>query len=98
MLKEGNSMEKITAQQAMKELTMALIYLSRFCENNNFEDEKDYFAWKGYNFDILNELDKSDYIRQGNRPSRTKSVYITADGINYAKEILAKYGIEDGKQ
>ncbi len=88
-------MDLINAKDAMKELTMALIYLSRFCENNRFSDEKEYYAWKGYNFDILNELDKNDFIRQGNRPSKTKSVYITSDGIYFAKEILAKYGIKD---
>ena len=27
---------------------------------------------------LLNELDDADYIRQGNHPSRSKSVYITA--------------------
>lgn len=88
-------MDSINPKDAMKELTMALIYLSRFCENNRLRDENDYYAWKGYNFDILNELDENDFIRQGNRPSKTKSVYITSDGINYAKEILAKYGIKD---
>lgn len=90
-------MDLKNAETAMKELTMALIYLSRFCENNRFSDDKEYYAWKGYDFDILNELDENDFIRQGNRPSRTKSVYITSDGINYAKEILAKYGIKDWK-
>ncbi len=65
-------MDLINARDAMKELTMALIYLSRFSENNRFSDEKEYYAWKGYNFDILNELDKNDFIRQGNRPSKNK--------------------------
>lgn len=88
-------MKTVNADEAMRELTMALIYLSRFSEKNRFSDEKAYYAWKGYDFDILNELDEKDFIRQGNHPSRTKSVYITDDGINYAKEILAKYGIED---
>lgn len=91
-------MEKINAEDAMKELTMVLIYLSRFSERNRFNDAKDYYAWKGYNFDILNKLDENDFIRQGNHPSRTKSVYITDSGIDYAKEMLAKYGIEDWKK
>lgn len=88
-------MGSTNANDAMKELTMALIYLSRFSEKNRFSDVTDYYAWKGYDFDVLNELDDKDFIRQGNHPSRTKSVYITDDGINYAKEILAKYGIEE---
>lgn len=88
-------MEKINAKKAMQELTMMLIYLSRFTQGEKFSDAKDFYAWKGYNFDILNTLNDSDYIRQSNRPSHSKSVYITDSGIEKAKELLNKYGIED---
>lgn len=81
-------MEKTEPKQAMKELTMMLLYLSRFTE-----EKDDYFAWKGYDFDILNELDEADYIRQGKRPSRTKTVYITGEGKERAKDLLKKYGM-----
>lgn len=54
-----------------------------------------YHAWKGYDFGILNELDNKDYIRQGDHPSRSKSVYITESGQVKAQELLEKYGIED---
>ncbi len=91
-------MEKIDAEDAMKELTMTLIYLSRFSEKNRFNDANDYYAWKGYDFNILNELDVNDFIRQGNPPSGTKSVYIIDSGIDYAKEMIEKYGIEDWKK
>ena len=91
-------MEHTEAKQAMKELTMMLIYLSRFCEREKFAEAKHFYAWKGYDFDILNELDDADYIRQGNHPSRSKSVYITESGMEQAKELLSKYGISDWKQ
>lgn len=52
---------------------------------------------KGYDFDVLNGLDDADYIRQGNHPSRSKSVYITESGKELAKELLSKYGIDDWK-
>lgn len=91
-------MEKINTEKAMQELTMMLIYLSRFTQRDRFTDAKDFYAWKGYNFDILNKLSDSDYIREGERPSRSKSVYITDSGIEQAKELLNKYGIEDWKQ
>lgn len=91
-------MEKINAEKAMRELTMMLIYLSRFTERGRFANSEDFYAWKGYNFDVLNELSNADYIRQGERPSRSKSVYITDSGIEKAKELLNKYGIEDWKQ
>ena len=91
-------MEKINTEKAMQELTMMLIYLSRFTQGDRFTDAKDFYAWKGYNFDILNKLSDFDYIRQGDRPSCSKSVYITDSGIEQAKELLNKYGIEDWKQ
>ena len=88
-------MDKIKADEAMKELTMMLMYLSRFSEKDRFFNGEDFYAWKGYNFDILNGLDDEDYIRQGSHPSRTKSVYISETGIDYAKKLMEKYGIED---
>ncbi len=88
-------MNKTTAEQAMKELTMVLLYFSRWTEKDQFSDGKDFYAWKGYDFGILNELDDEDYIRQGNHPSRSKSVYITEAGIQKAHELLEKYNIAD---
>ena len=57
-------MDKIIAEKAQNELTMILLYLSRFTEGSRFSDGKDFYAWKGYDFDILNSLDEKDYIRQ----------------------------------
>ena len=62
-----------------------LLYLSRFTQGEKFHEATDFYAWKGYDFDILNELDDADYIRQGNHPSRSKSVYITESGMEQAK-------------
>ena len=91
-------MEKIEAKEAMKELTLMLLYLSRFTQREGFGEATDFYAWKGYDFDILNELDDDDYISQGSHPYRTKSVYITESGKELATELLAKYGIADWKQ
>ena len=91
-------MANINTDEAMHELTMMLIYLSRFTMGEKFGEATDFYAWKGYNFDILNELNDADYIRQGNHPSRSKSVYITESGKEQARKLLAKYGIEDWKR
>ena len=91
-------MRNINAEEAMKELTLMLLYLSRFTQGEKFHEATDFYAWKGYDFDILNELDDADYIRQGNHPSRSKSVYITESGMEQAKELLSQYGISDWKQ
>nr|MCR5653187.1 DUF6429 family protein [Ruminococcus sp.] len=55
----------------------------------------DNVAWKGYDFNILNSFEDEDYIGQGTSPSRSKTVYLTDSGIDYAKELLEKYGISD---
>ena len=91
-------MKQTKAEEAMRELTMMLMYLSRFTEGEKFTEAKDFYAWKGYDFDILNELDNDDYIRQCKHPSRSKSVYITDTGIEKARELLNKYGIDDWNQ
>ncbi len=91
-------MANINANDAMRELTMMLIYLSRSARGEKFDEATDFYAWKGYDFDILNELDDADYIRQGSHPSRSKSVYITENGMEQARELLSKYGIDDWKR
>lgn len=88
-------MEKTEAKKAIEELTMILMYLSSFVEDNPYFDTKDCYAWKGYNFDTINELWDKDYIRQGKHPSKTKKVYITNEGIAYAKTLMEKYQILD---
>jgi len=85
-------MDKTPADQAIKELTMLLMYLSRFSEKNIF-NEYGNFAWKGYDFEVINMLDEDDYINQGS--FRSKSVHINDKGIEFAKELLKKYKIMD---
>ncbi|WP_446897854.1 DUF6429 family protein [Clostridium sp. LBM24168] len=87
-------MDKTNPEKAVKELTMLLMYLTRFKERDYFESDLD-MAWKGYDFDIINELDKEDYIRQGSH--RSKSVAITDEGMKLSRELLAKYNISDWK-
>lgn len=55
-------MSTTDAQQAMQELTMVLMYLSRFTETGRFASPEDVSAWKGYSFDILDQLAEQDYI------------------------------------
>ena len=85
-------MDKTSPEKAVKELTMLLMYLTRFNERGRFESDLD-MAWKGYDFDIINKLDEEDYIRQGSR--RSKSVATTDEGIKLSRELLAKYNILD---
>ena len=91
-------MDKIKAEDAMQELTLMLMYLSRFTRGEKFHEAKNFYAWKGYDFNVLDELNDADYIWQGSRPSRSKSVYLTDSGREKAQELLAKYGIDDWEQ
>ncbi len=85
--------EKAETKKAIKELTLLLMYLNRFTDEKNFKTAKDFYTWKGYNFDIINELDDEDFIYQGKH--RDKSVYITEKGTKEAKKLLEKYKIKD---
>ena len=85
--------EKAETKKAIKELTLLLMYLNRFTEEKDFKTAKDFYAWKGYNFDIINKLDDEDFISQGKYTN--KSVYITEKGIEEAKKLLEKYKIKD---
>ena len=60
-------MEHTEAKQAMKELTMMLIYLSRFCEREKFAEAKHFYAWKGYDFESVDDylgIDEPERICQ----------------------------------
>lgn len=85
-------MNKINPKEAVEELTMILMYLSRFKDNSKFSGDLD-LSWKGYNFDVINGLEEKDVIRQGRH--RSKSVVITEEGITFAKALLKKYNIQD---
>ncbi|WP_414151877.1 DUF6429 family protein [Acetobacterium carbinolicum] len=84
-------MNKTNPENAIKELTMVLMYLTRFNESDRFGSKLD-ISWKGYDFDVI---DEEDYIRQGNH--RSKSVAITEAGIKLLQSLLNKYNILDWK-
>lgn len=87
-------MDRIKPDEAVKELTMLLMYLTRFHEKDRFIESSD-MAWKGYDFSIINKLDDEDYIEQGSH--RSKSIVITEKGLGFSRELLNKYNIDDWK-
>lgn len=82
-------------KQAIKELSLMLMYLTRMEEKNPFGGDPFVSAWKGYDFDVLNQLEEEELIDQGRRPSKRKSVDIRGEGVAKAKELLNEYGIKD---
>ena len=51
-----------------------------------------YRSWKGYDFGVIDKLEEENYVF-GNH--RNKSVCISKEGIEKAKEIMERMGIED---
>ena len=69
------------------ELNLILIYLNGWQEDSRREPGgKVLRGWKGYPFDILNELEKQNLIRQYDH-----SVVVTKEGISRAEGLMQKY-------
>ncbi len=81
-----------SAEEAMRELTLALMFLARSREKRKPGQEDPWSAWKGYEFSVLDELAKKDFIRGS---KRSKSVVLSKAGMAEARRIIAKYGIAD---
>ncbi len=77
-------------REKVKELTLALLYLTSWEEKEYGESHQR--SWKGYPFEILDELNDEGLI-YGSK--RAKSVYINKEGIKKALDILKAYEIED---
>lgn len=71
----------------IKELTLLLLYLTSWEESAGLS-EKVKRSWKGYPFEILDELNDEELI-YGSK--RAKSVYLTKEGIKKAEELMQKY-------
>ena len=88
----------IPPEKALHDLTLAVIYLSRNLDNNQYNKKmgvKSYWSWKTYNFDVLDKLNSEELIidKHGN-----KTVYLTDDGVDRAKMILEQLGIVDWEE
>ncbi|EOD00235.1 DUF6429 family protein [Caldisalinibacter kiritimatiensis] len=70
----------------IKELTLLLLYLTSW-EEDEFGN-KLRRSWKGYPFEILDEL-VDEKLVFGSK--RAKSVYFTEEGIKKAEELIDKY-------
>ena len=75
--------------ERLKELNLLVLYLSGWEEDSrNNPGQKIYRSWKGYLFEVINELEEKELIIQ-NRKS--KSVVFTEIGRRRAEEIRRKY-------
>ena len=73
----------------IKDLNLLLLYLSGWEEESKREPGKKIIrAWKGYLFEVLNELQDDDLIFQ---IKDGKSVILKDEGIKKAMELKEKY-------
>jgi len=70
----------------INELTLLLLYLTSWEEDAGFT--KVIRSWKGYPFESLNELTDGGFISSSRG---AKSVYLTEEGIEKAKELAIRY-------
>lgn len=82
-------------QNNIKELTLLLLYLTSWKEkgdgyddNGRLDEVKIKRSWKGYSFEILDELENDGYIHQS---KKSKSVTISENGEEIAKKLIEKY-------
>ena len=88
-----------------KELTLMLMYLTSWEESlvPGIRKKPDHagiypkarICWKGYDFDILNELTDEGLVNAG---GRSKSASFTDEGEAKALELLKQYGITVNQQ
>jgi hypothetical protein len=81
-----NEIEIQNSEQKIEELTLLLIAFTSWKEKISGIDIT--CAWKGYDFDILNELTEKGYIRGS---KKSKSVILTDEGFKKAGELIKKY-------
>lgn len=77
--------------EIVKELTLLLMYLTSWEEDVGFAQARR--TWKGYPFEIINELTDEE-LNSGSH--RSKSVYLTDEGIKVAEQLAKKY-LNQGK-
>lgn len=65
-------------REQISKLTLLLLYLTSWPEK---EVQR---SWKGYDFDVLNQLEEDGLIAQS---KTAKSVYLTEEGIEAAKKL-----------
>ena len=75
----------------IEELTLLLMCLSSWEEKMRSGIPTARRCWKGFRFEVIDELEKKGLISQGSRGS--KSVYITEEGESLAEELRGKFGL-----
>lgn len=83
-------------EKSIEELTLLLMYLTSweeeslyYDEDNNLNKDKLKNSWKGYSFEVINELTDNGYLFASKH--KNKSVTLTKEGQKLAEELAKKY-------
>jgi uncharacterized protein DUF6429 len=79
--------EAPASAEAVHDLSLLLMYLTSWKDRR----EDGLRFWKGYQFEVLDRLEKERSLIQSNR---AKSAYLTDEGRHRAQTLLAHYGLE----
>ncbi len=79
--------EKDLLEKSVEELTLLLLYLTSWKEEV-MKGSKIIRSWKGYKFEVLNNLEEASLISQS---KKAKSVYLTEEGHKKARKLFKKY-------
>ncbi len=81
--------EEKPMDERIKELNLLLIYLTGWEEDSKKQPGSKVFkAWKGYLFEVLDELEEKQLIRQHRS---TKLLFLTDEGKQRAQQLKSKY-------
>jgi len=82
--------------EAIENLTLALLYLTRFNDSERYHAPFNEMAWKNYDYDAIDRLDAEGLINDiRTRHGRGKYAYLTEAGREKARKILDDLGIVD---
>ncbi|WP_019375828.1 DUF6429 family protein [Virgibacillus halodenitrificans] len=77
--------------QVVRDLTLMLLYLTSWEEEGI--DGVYHRAWKGYPFEVLDQLRDEEELISGS--NRSKSVYMGKEAVKEAQRLLEKYGMKE---
>ncbi|HUT87005.1 MAG TPA: DUF6429 family protein [Candidatus Heimdallarchaeota archaeon] len=81
-------MESTEIDRAIEELTLLLLYLTSWEEELVPGAPRVHRTWKNHRFEALDALVEKGYL---DMTHRAKSVHITKDGVEKARELQKKY-------
>jgi len=78
-----------TRDEAIDDMILALMYLTRFNDGEGRPFNE--LAWKNYEFDAIDRLDKEDFIIN----PKKKYAYLTEKGRERARRMLSELGVKE---